>query len=115
MPAGAAAAQDIWMKVVTALQKTDADYQAAPTDGKTARKDLSSDAFQKIMQDFEPITAALAPYMEKYAHGKKSWAFWSGKPAVEVARKHAEVCLEKSALGSLFDGININGSWDIQM
>ena len=116
MPAGAAAAQELWLKVATALHDTDAAYKAAPSaspDGR--RKDLSSDAFQKIMKDFEPITAALAPYMEKYAHGKKSWAFWSGKPAVEVAKKHAEVCLEKSALGSLFDGININGSWDIQL
>ena len=116
MPAGAAAAQDIWLKAVTTLQKTAGDYKAAPAaspDGR--RKDLSSDAFQKIMAEFDPITHALSPYMEKWAHGKKSWAFWSGKPAVDVARKHAEVCLEKSALGSLFDGININGSWDTQL
>jgi hypothetical protein len=115
MPSAAAQAQEIWLKVVTALQKTDAAYKAAPSDAKTGRKDLSSDAFQKIMSQFEPITAALGPYMEKYARGKKSWAFWSGRPAVEVAKKHAEICLEKSALGSLFDNININGSWDIQM
>jgi hypothetical protein len=57
----------------------------------------------------------LKPYKEKYAHGKKSWAFWSGKPSAELAKKHAEVSLEKSALGGLFDNININGSWDIQM
>jgi uncharacterized protein DUF4157 len=115
MPAGAAAAQELWLKVVTTLQKTDAAYKAAPTVPGSPRKDLSATAFTDIMKDFEPITAAIAPYMEKYAHGKKSWAFWSGKPAVEAARKHAQVCLEKSALGSLFDGININGSWDIQM
>ena len=36
---------------------------------KPGRKDLSTDAFQKIMVDFEPITHALAPYMEKFAHG----------------------------------------------
>jgi hypothetical protein len=115
MPGGDAKAQEIWLQVVTALQKTDAAYQAAPTDAKSGRKDLAADGFQKIMAEFEPITAALQPYMEKYARGKKSWAFWSGKPAVELAKKHAEVCLEKSALGSLFDNINISGSWDIQM
>jgi hypothetical protein len=53
--------------------------------------------------------------MDKYAKGKKSWGFWSGKPAVEVAKKHAEICLEKSALGGLFDNLNISGGWDIQM
>lgn len=115
MPAGDAKAQEIWLHMVTTLQKTDAAYKAAPTVAGSPRKDLSADAFQKIMVEFEPITAALAPYMEKYAKGKKSWAFWSGRPAVEVAKKHSEVCLEKSALGGLFDGININGGWDIQM
>ena len=32
-----------------------------------------------------------------------------------LAKKAAEVCLEKSALGGLFDNININGNWDTQM
>ena len=115
MPSGAGAAQAIWLKVVEALIKTHTDYNAAPNAGTSGRKDLSAEAFHKIMGEFDPITAALKPYMEKFAHGKKTWAFWSGKPAVEVAKHHAEVCLEKSALGKLFDGININGQWDIQM
>jgi hypothetical protein len=115
MPGGEAAAQELWLKVVTALQATDAGYKAAPSDAKSGRKDLAADGFKKIMAEFDPITAALKPYMEKYAHGKKSWGFWSGKPSVELAKKHAEVCLEKSALGSLFDNINISGGWDIQM
>jgi hypothetical protein len=115
MPGGAGAAQELWLKVVTTLAKTDAAYKAAPNDAKTGRKDLSTDAFQKIMKEFDPITAALAPYVDKWGKGKKSWAFWSGKPAVVVAQKHADVCLEKTPLGALFDGLNINGSWDIQM
>jgi hypothetical protein len=115
MPGGDARAQEIWLKVVTALQRTHGAYQTAPNDAKTGRKDLTSEAFQQVMSQFEPITHALKPYMEKFAHGKGSWAFWSGKPAVEVAKRNAESALEKSALGSLFDNININGSWDIQM
>ena len=42
-------------------------------------------------------------------------AFWSGIPAVHVATKHADSALEKSALGALFDGVNISGTWDTQM
>jgi Domain of unknown function (DUF4157) len=115
MHGGDAKAQEIWLKVVEALQKTDAAYKAAPTDAKSGRKDLAADGFKKIMAEFDPITDALKPYMEKWTKGKKSWAFWSGKPSVELAKKHAEVCLEKSALGGLFDNINISGGWDIQM
>jgi hypothetical protein len=80
-----------------------------------SRKDLASDAFQKIVAQFDPIVAALQPYMEKWTKGKKVWAFWSGNGANAVAKQNSEVSLEKSALGSLFDGINITGSWDIQM
>ena len=86
--------------------------------GTSGRKDLSAEAFQKIMADFDPITAALKPHMEKFAHGKKTWALSSGKPAVEVAKHRAPLVSlpgEERALGALFDGININGSWDIQM
>jgi hypothetical protein len=115
MPADPAACQDIWLKMVTTLMATDAAYKAAPEVPGTPRKDLSSDAFKNIMKQFEPISAALGPYMEKFTKGKKTWAFWSGKPAMEVAKKNADVCLEKGALGSLFDGINIMGNWDMQM
>ncbi len=115
MPGGDAKAQELWLKMVGTLQKTDASYKAAPTAAGTDRKDLSSAAMTGIMAEFDPIIAALSPYMEKYAKGKKSWAFWSGKPAVELAKRNAEVCLEKSAIGALFDNINISGGWDIQM
>lgn len=111
---GDARAQEIWLKTVNALQRTHTAYQAVPTDA-AGRKDLSSDAFQQVMSQFEPIAHALKPYMDRFAHGKKSWAFWSGKAAREVAKRSAESALEKSALGSLFDDLNINGSWDIQM
>jgi hypothetical protein len=109
-------AEKIWLQVVTTLQSTDPAYQAAPTAKPgSPRKDMAADAFKKIMKDFEPITAALSPMMEKFSQGKKIWAFWSGTGACDVAKANSEACLEKSALGHLFDGININGGWDIQM
>jgi hypothetical protein len=116
MPVDEEAGKVIWLQVVRTLQATDPLYSAVPAAASNPnRKDLGSDAFQKIMAQFNPITAALQPYMEKWTKGKKSWAFWSGKGASDVARKNADVSLEKSALGSLLDGVNLNGNWDTQM
>jgi Domain of unknown function (DUF4157) len=116
LPQTEADAEKIWLQVVTQLQATDEAYKAAPTAKPgSPRKDMAADGFKKIMKDFEPITAALSPMMEKFSQGKKVWAFWSGTGACDVAKANSEACLEKSALGHLFDGININGGWDIQM
>ncbi|MCU1279403.1 MAG: hypothetical protein JWM53_2949, partial [bacterium] len=115
MPADAAAAQKIWLDMVRTLQATDAAYKAAPTAPNSPRKDMSVDAFKAIMKQFDPIINAMTPMMEKFTKGKKIWAFWSGNCACDIAKANSEVSLEKSALGGLFDGININGGWDIQM
>ena len=116
MPVDEGAAQKIWLQVVATLQSTDPAYKAAPA-APTAptRKDLTSDAFQKIMKDFEPITAASRPYMEKWAKGKKSWAFWSARAQWTSQRRTPRSVSRESALGGLFDGININGAWDTQL
>jgi len=43
----------------------------------------------------------------QWAEGKAHWAFWSGKPAETVAKSSGKVALENSALGKMFDGLNI--------
>jgi hypothetical protein len=53
--------------------------------------------------------------MKQFAKGKKTWAFWSGTGALQVAKGNAEATLESSAMGALFDNLTINGNWDIQM
>ncbi len=46
----------------------------------------------------------------------RHFAFWSGQPAKQIAKgAGADLALESSALGGLFDGINVAGDWDIQM
>ncbi len=107
-------AQTLWLDVVKTLQKTHPEYQVT-LDLKTGYSDLTSAVFQKIIGDFDGIIVTLTPYIEKFVKGKASWAFWSGKAAKNAAIAHAEVCLESSPFGSLFDGININGIWDMQM
>jgi len=119
MPADAAAAQKLWLDVVRTLQTTNPVFAAKENridpDNMKSRADLSKAAVQKIIQQFDPIVAQLTPMMEKFAKGKKIWAFWSGKAASALAKANAEASLEKSALGALFDGINITGKWDTQM
>jgi hypothetical protein len=114
MSGSEAEAQALWLQVVKTLQKTHPEYQVT-LDLKTGYSDLTNATFQKIIGDFDPIIATLTPYIEKFVKGKTNWAFWSGKAAKNAAIAHAEVCLESSPFGSLFDGININGIWDMQM
>jgi len=57
--------------VAQALAATDAAYKAAPAHSSDAKKkDLAHDDFKKIMKEFEPITAALHPYVAQWARGK---------------------------------------------
>ena len=119
MPADPAAAQKIWLDVVRTIQTTNPTFAAKenkldPNDPRS-RSDLTKAAIQKIITQFDPIIAQLTPLMEKFTKGKKIWAFWSGNAASSIAKANADVSLEKSSLGSLFDGINITGKWDTQM
>ncbi|NJN00516.1 MAG: hypothetical protein HC793_02470 [Aquincola sp.] len=59
-------------------------------------------------QRAEPVHGEVLP-------GQEDLGLLVGKPAMALAKKAAEVCLEKSALGGLFDNLNINGNWDTQM
>ena len=63
----------------------------------------------EIRTGLDPIAAALAPAMDKLTEGKKIWAFWSGDGALSAASDgaNAEVALEASALGQVFNGLSI--------
>jgi len=111
-------AERIWiLSVKTLLDKDTKGRFAALPQAADGRAMLSDEAMKDIMADLKPITAALKKYMD--AHAKKNaggtWAFWSGKPADPVARKNSKMSLEKSALGKVFDGVNIDGSWNIEL
>ncbi len=105
-----AKARDVWAKLIDTLQRTSPMWKDLP-DVQTAagqRKsiELKDDATRRIMAELNPIVAALEPLMSRFA-GSRSVAFWSGNPAKEVAIKAADVALESSGFGRMFEGIRI--------
>jgi hypothetical protein len=116
-PAPAKEAERIWLLMITKLQQTEAKYQGLPDIPGTTYKALSSDGYKGLVKEMDPITTALQPYMDKWAKNKKNWSFWSGDPALSVAKSFGDaVCLEKSALGGLFDGLSIpSGSYGMEL
>ena len=109
MAGGKAEAERIWLKVITTLQTTEAKYAKLPTDPKTGYQALSSDGYKRLVAEMDPIIGDLNPYMDQWAKGKSKWAFWSGHPSLKVAKAQSGMtCLEKTALGGLFDGLVID-------
>ncbi len=113
-------AKDIWKAAILTTRRTNSDVRFQdlhPKDDPDGRADLSDPAMKVIMNDLEPIIAAIEKYIsgqaEQYKEG--TWGFWSGKPADPVARENCQMTLEKSALGTVFDGNKIDGSWHIEM
>lgn len=107
-------AQALWLSVVRKLQQTNAEWKSAPTvdTARGKRTELESTASQNVIRDLTGIIGEVRGLMDIQARGIKEWSFWSGRPARYVATTIG-TCLETSALGALFDNININGSWDI--
>ncbi len=116
-----AEAERIWLATVAKIQQTDqrfTDIKKLTPDPKDYKVELSSAANKEIIKDFDPILAALKPSMDAWIaqNATKKWAFWSGRPAQAVATNAPGWnALESSAIGKLFDGLNINGKWNTQL
>lgn len=110
-------AQKAWMELVTALYNTQGDMAALPrsADGRT-QVNLADKAAQEMLAKFQPVMDVMLPAARKLHAGAKSWAFWSGAPAMEIAKANAEVALESSAIAGPFDGLRVPRSlMSIQM
>jgi len=105
-------AESVWLKVIMKLQQSEKKYQQLPADNPgSTYKALSSDGYKQLVKDMAPIVAELDPLIKKIDGGKKSWAFWSGNPALKTAKDSGVgVTLETSALGSLFDELSVGAS-----
>ena len=100
-------AEAIWLLVCNKLVAAADQWKGLPDDGKY--KKLEGAVFDSILEDLDPIAAALGPAMDKLTGGKTIWAFWSGQGALSAASDsaNAEVALEASALGQLFNELSI--------
>lgn len=102
-------AEAIWRAAFDILiARTSTVEDALTDDGQYLR--LNSDEFREIMRDFDPIVRQLmGPVTEQISRmTTTNWAFWTGKPAQEVAQASGFVVLESTALGQLFDGLRIH-------
>ena len=101
---------DIWVRTMTRLNGEFPRLDASRTRGenhRSGRSDLESKASQALIDDLKSIGDDLQLFMraqEQLFASNSSWAFWSGHPAKDVAAKGAQVTLEKSALGAIFEG-----------
>jgi len=67
-----------------------------------------------ILASFSIVENSVQTALQSQFLRANSFAFWSGPVAKEIVLHHngADIGLETSALGGLFNGININGKWD---
>jgi len=107
------------------IQEGDADHDAANREMGAGRVRLgqldpvakTADG-RKFEAQFAALKAALVPFLSAQIEilKPKSFAFWSGSPGRQIASKHgADLALESSAFGFIFDGLNLTGDWDMQL
>ena len=113
-------AKEIWKTAIEITRRTNSAVRfdkLKPKDDPDARADMTDPTMELIMKDLGPIVAKIEKYISGQAAQYKegTWGFWSGKPADPVARKNCQMTLEKSALGTMFDGNEIDGSSHIEL
>lgn len=78
------------------------------------REDHVNQAANDVLSSFSVVEATVQKALNAQFMKADSFAFWSGPVAKDIVLNHqgADVGLETSALGGLFDDININGKYD---
>lgn len=120
-------AEKLWGLTVDSLKNTTEDFKNVAsqetlvgknkdgTDRLSQRKDLGSKAFKEIVPKFDDLTKELKGLAKIQGEKATHWGFWSTGAAKELALKHCDMSLEGGSIGFLFDGLNINGAYDMQM
>ena len=116
----ATVAEQVWNSAFSALRSSAGRVpQQAGTSGRADLNALRTEYDNKaesIIGSFAPIEASVQGALHTQFTTARHFAFWSGQPAKQIAKgAGADLALESSALGGLFDGINVAGDWDIQM
>ena len=78
------------------------------------REDHVNQAANDVLSSFSVVEATVQKALNNQFMRANSFAFWSGPVAKDIVLNYqgADVGLETSALGGLFDDINISGKYD---
>lgn len=119
-PTAEAEALKVWTQVCQA-EKTQQTQNQVPMSNPAAgwmdmpaiRKDHENKGAQSILSSFAVVESTVKTALQNQFFYAKSFGFWSGPVAKAIVLGGgADVGLESSAIGGLFDGLNINGKWD---
>jgi hypothetical protein len=110
-----ALAADLWKKAYGALAATDAAYDKVDKDKASGRTDMGAKAYQDLLPAFDGLTAKLTELLAVQGQKAKTWAFWSTSCARAAGEANCEMSLETSAIGWVFDNMNLTGDWDMQL
>jgi hypothetical protein len=96
---------DIWRNMVEAVAITEgaSKNKSLYKENGYEVKDLAGDAFAPILSAFNTTVNLLKPAASSQFVKAKKFGFWS-KKGIVMAKKHADLTLETSGLGALFDG-----------
>ena len=114
-------AELIWANMVDAVHATEVankNPDLFKPNGYEIKK-LDGVHFKAILSAFDTVVNQLKPAASSQFVRAKSFGFWS-KAGIHMAKKHADLALETSGLGSLFDGFPsmiTNGAkdWDFRI
>jgi len=117
-------ARNIWSQVCGAVDSTEGamkrdgsnDTYSNPGRGWV---NMESAGFKKAMAEFDSVMATLKQVTQAQFVKAKTFGFWSKPEGRQLAEKAADLTLETSGIGGLFDGIpsldaHANG-WDPQL
>ncbi len=116
-----AIAQDIWLKVCSAVKASMPAMDDPTTYSNWARKwvDMKTPGFESAIAQFANVASSLAGYASTQFANARSFGFWSKPEGRELGESICDVTLETSGVGALFDGLpslNANGAgWDPQI
>ena len=112
-------AEKVWREV---FEKQRSNHDTVPMTDRDAgwidmeklRENHVNQTENDVLSSCSVVEATVQKALDTQFNRAESFAFWSGPVAKDIVLNHngADVGLETSALGGLFDGININGKWD---
>jgi hypothetical protein len=114
-----AVAESLWLNFFTALQGTNAEYDATVARKVTINgrlvDNLNSAKARELASKFDPLVAQLSGYAGDQIANAESVAFYSNGCARKLAESSCDLTLETSLVGVLFDGLKMSGDWDMHL